>query len=534
MQWRLRPLAAAVVAAGALGPTDGRAASLTVTTLAESSGASCTLRDAVDSINAQSDQGACIASGTYGSGDAVSFDPALSGTLVFLAHDPLSGASALVARRSMDILGPGSSVLNLACGNASIRLMEIDAGAAAVALSGMTIANCIAAIGGGILVDAQASNVAMSVQLTDVTLGGNRATRGGGLGILGGPAGATVTFTACDVRQNTATLQGGGFYISDSSGGAGTVLDVADSATGGNGAQAGGGAYVAGASTQATFTRATIDANRASIGAAIETAAGADVTVLDSTLSNNQATATGGGAHVVGTGARFRAVNSTFSGNTANRGGALYALGIGAAGLVAFANTTVANNRAGLGSGVMVENTLFGVLTTPANVVSIVDTIVAGNTSAPDVVSLEPNIVGGVLPWDVSYSVIGATGSVTIVGTGNVTDASVPPPFGASGWLGPLQDNGGPTQTLALLSAVPDPAIDAGDPAFSGLAHDQRGAPFKRVRNGRVDIGAYESRGAADRPKGAPAAPVPGPGDAALALLASLLAWLGWRLRPRR
>jgi len=56
--------------------------------------------------------------------------------------------------------------------------------------------------------------------------------------------------------------------------------------------------------------------------------------------------------------------------------------------------------------------------------------------------------------------------------------------------LGPLQANGGPTLTLALLPG--SPAIDmGGNPA--NLMLDQRGVP--RVENGRADIGAVESDG---------------------------------------
>jgi hypothetical protein len=55
--------------------------------------------------------------------------------------------------------------------------------------------------------------------------------------------------------------------------------------------------------------------------------------------------------------------------------------------------------------------------------------------------------------------------------------------------LGPFQDNGGPTKTIALLPG--SPAIDSGDntdaPAF-----DQRGPGFPRIVNGQIDIGAYE------------------------------------------
>ena len=53
--------------------------------------------------------------------------------------------------------------------------------------------------------------------------------------------------------------------------------------------------------------------------------------------------------------------------------------------------------------------------------------------------------------------------------------------------LGSLQNNGGPTPTLALLSG--SPAIDAGDPT-AAPATDQRG--LARVVNGIIDIGAFE------------------------------------------
>lgn len=70
--------------------------------------------------------------------------------------------------------------------------------------------------------------------------------------------------------------------------------------------------------------------------------------------------------------------------------------------------------------------------------------------------------------------------------------------------LGPLQDNGGPTQTMALLPG--SPAIDAGDntdaPEF-----DQRGPGFPRIVNGTIDIGAFELQGQA------PKDPLNGPYD---------------------
>jgi hypothetical protein len=59
--------------------------------------------------------------------------------------------------------------------------------------------------------------------------------------------------------------------------------------------------------------------------------------------------------------------------------------------------------------------------------------------------------------------------------------------------LGPLQDNGGPTFTMALLPG--SPAIGAGDPTDAPM-YDQRGPGFPRVVNGKIDIGAFEVQAA--------------------------------------
>jgi hypothetical protein len=57
--------------------------------------------------------------------------------------------------------------------------------------------------------------------------------------------------------------------------------------------------------------------------------------------------------------------------------------------------------------------------------------------------------------------------------------------------LGPLQNNGGPTETHALLPG--SIAINRGNNAgAAGLMFDQRGMGFPRIVGGTVDIGAYE------------------------------------------
>jgi hypothetical protein len=63
--------------------------------------------------------------------------------------------------------------------------------------------------------------------------------------------------------------------------------------------------------------------------------------------------------------------------------------------------------------------------------------------------------------------------------------------------LGPLQNNGGPTETMALLPG--SPAIDAGNPGGcrdgSFITADQRGAPRPdKEDSGGCDIGAFEKQ----------------------------------------
>jgi MBG domain (YGX type)/YDG domain len=95
---------------------------------------------------------------------------------------------------------------------------------------------------------------------------------------------------------------------------------------------------------------------------------------------------------------------------------------------------------------------------------------------------------------DANYSLFQTVPAGTITGSHNLTSVADPGLDSAG-----LQNNGGPTETIALESG--SPAIDAGSNALAvdsqgnPLPNDQRGAGYPRIVNGVVDIGAFERGG---------------------------------------
>jgi hypothetical protein len=237
------------------------------------------------------------------------------------------------------------------------------------------------------------------------------------------------------------------------------------------------------AHTGATLRNAIVTGNSAGKGGGIYAPGGSTVSVLNSTISGNTATNGGGGVAAAGT---LVIEDSTISGNSAAGQGGGVATYLGS---TTIRNVTIAGNTAGTGGGgvfqgsstLTIQNsTIVGnTATAPFGSggidgrATIDSTIVANNMAASG-----PDVLGTVT---VNFSLILNPGGATITGSNNV--------FGADPRLGPLQNNGGSTQTMALLQG--SPAIDAGsNPA--GLTTDQRGIGFARVSGLQADIGAYE------------------------------------------
>jgi len=173
---------------------------------------------------------------------------------------------------------------------------------------------------------------------------------------------------------------------------------------------------------------------------------GSTLTVLASTIADNAAE----GIYTNGISATI--VNSTISGNSDG----IYAMQAPAL----ITNSTISGNH---GYGIA----------SPGGGVTLSNSIVAGNLQdvSWQFTSLGHNLIG------VGDSGSGYVSSDLVGTTAKPLDAK----------LGSLQNNGGPTPTMALLTG--SPALDAGSDA-NAPPTDQRGVP--RPQGTHVDIGAYE------------------------------------------
>src|ERR1043166_2868356 len=274
---------------------------------------------------------------------------------------------------------------------------------------------------------------------------------------------------------------GGGIYNENA------MLTIDNSIITGNSASLGGGIFndaTNGISASVEITQSTVSENIASNGGAIYNYGRgafifASITLTDSTISGNFAN-NGGGVVNSGqdSGNAFLIINnSTLSGNSASlSGGGIYNIGEIESNntLVTLANCTMSGNSAGEGGAILND-----ALQQARATVSIGNTILKTGTSGGSI----HNLGGDVSSAGYNLSNDNAGGFLTAAGDQINTDPM----------LGPLQDNGGPTFTHALLAG--STALNAGNPSFTPPPDfDQRGAGFPRVLNGRVDIGSFEGQ----------------------------------------
>ncbi len=215
---------------------------------------------------------------------------------------------------------------------------------------------------------------------------------------------------------------------------------------------------------------------------------GGNVTISNSLISDNFAGDLAGGVTITSSSPSAlvaKISDSTISGNSAEYIGGVYAN----SGSVTIANSTIAFNSAIKGK--------IGSVSYSAGVV--VDSKVAA-ISVTLKSSLIANNIYGAVPGTPSDFSIAHTASHNITfnaapANNLIFSTSAPVPSdtiqSVCPLLGPLRNNGGLTQTHALLSG--SPALARGNNA-SSLASDQRGTGFARISIGETipDIGAYE------------------------------------------
>ncbi len=299
-------------------------------------------------------------------------------------------------------------------------------------------------------------------------------------------ANATATLTV--VNSIVADNDGGGI-ANDGELGSATATIVSTTVSGNSlGGVFSSGLPPLGSFGQLTITKSTISGNSAFRGGGIN-CYGSFLTVANSTISGNSSERDGGGIYANGflNGPNVSIVNSTISGNSGTSGGGIY----NTSSLIV-RSSSITDNSAGSGGGICNDH-----LHQLAPVVEISNTILNAGALGANIF----NNGGSVTSLGYNLSSDDAAGYLT--GPGDQINTN---PL-----LGPLQSNGGPTFTHALLPG--SPAIDAGDPNFSPPPlYDQRGCSFDRVFDGRIDIGSFETQPPPRRPCPRPRpTPVPRP-----------------------
>ena len=389
----------------------------------------------------------------------------------------------LLVSKNLSVFGPGAFSLAIS-GNTNSRVFEISPNAT-VNISGLTIrdghapdgvvAGAAGANGGGIynagnltlnscaVISSTAGN-GFSYKVQPITLNayvvGGAGGHGGGIYNLG-----TLKLASCTLSGNTGGRGGRSWnsFSGNNIGGAGGH---------------GGGLFNAGTST---LTNCTLSGNTGGVGGV----GGGHLSI------SGPGNALPGGAGGVGGGAynagALTLTACTASGNGAGAGGTGGSGGRGGTGGAGGSGGAIYN--ATNTSAATLRNSLTALNQPGAGGAAGMGAALSGATGfagiGPDLfgpfTSRGHNLVG---------QADGSTG-LTNSSMGDLVGSAAAP---LDPLLGPLQNNGGPTYTMALLAG--SPALDAGDDAMLNapfnLATDQRG--YARKSGAHVDIGAFESQ----------------------------------------
>jgi hypothetical protein len=325
------------------------------------------------------------------------------------------------------------------------------------------------------------------LSITNSSLSGNSASyyyyylgNGGGIYNSG-----TLTLTSSTLSGNRAGSGGG---ISNSG-----TLTITNSTLSSNSAVSGGGIYNAGSYFSSSCSQ---------FGCYSTTGNNGTVAVNNSTISDNSAVAGDGNSASSGGGiynrGKFTLTNSTLSGNSAvGNGGGLYNEGgyfnsfcswfgcygtTGNGGTVAVSNSTISDNSAVAGGGIYNAQSQTPGRNDLAGSLSVRNSLIAGNRAVTG-----REVANQGIAISEGYNLFGYSRSSGVDGM-RLHATDIVPKVRIDRILAPLANNGGPTQTHALV--LGSPALNKADSNLT--TPDQRG--FSRV--GRADIGAFEFQGA--------------------------------------
>jgi hypothetical protein len=252
-----------------------------------------------------------------------------------------------------------------------------------------------------------------------------------------------------------------------------TSSTFSNNSTGSSLAGQGGGGVFNNNGAQLSVTNSTFSGNSSATngGGLFNSNSGStvEVTVTNSTFSNNTDSSSGGGVFNNGP---LTVTNSTFSGNSSDNGtGGIDQFN----GTLTLTNSTFSGNSGPLGGGIRAS--------TPA---TLKNTILANSPSGGNC-AIDSFFGGQII--DDGYNI---SSDASCAFSQPTSKNSTNPKLAKR-----LANNGGPTQTIALLKG--SPALNAIPKGQNGcatatdrIATDQRGV--KRPQGTRCDIGAYEKK----------------------------------------
>ncbi|MEZ4520233.1 MAG: choice-of-anchor Q domain-containing protein [Thermomicrobiales bacterium] len=349
-----------------------------------------------------------------------------------------SGTITLTDRKRIntDITINGNGGLTLD-GNDATRIFITWANVGRLVLNDMTLQNASSDDGGAIRNEG-------TLETSNVLFSSNNATGNGGA--IYNAATGTATIKNTSFSGNTSTEDGAGIYN------IGTMtIENSDFVANNTATDDAGAIRNAG---PLTITDSTFSNNTAGgAGGAINTNAQSNITIEGSTFSNNSATGNGGAINNNGT---LTVSTSTFTSNSSG----IYGGAIRNNGTLGLTSTTISGNSA---------VTAGGGLHGPATMAA---TIVANSTTGG-------NCAGAITSGGYNLT---DDDSCNLAGTGDIENSE-------NIDLGPLQDNGGPTETMMPLYSS-----DAINAAACSVASEFDQRDVERPDSGTVcDIGAVEA-----------------------------------------